>query len=125
MKYNCILRQWPLEEYERLKDMDSLYTTTICMLISALVKIARAQVSSQPNRVLYRGLSGENPFALWLPCHSGRGLTCTTEKEAIALRFSGVKKEKPWPTIYEIGSGDLQHGVNIALFSQFPGISCP
>uniref|UniRef100_A0A7S0MRC3 NAD(P)(+)--arginine ADP-ribosyltransferase n=1 Tax=Cryptomonas curvata TaxID=233186 RepID=A0A7S0MRC3_9CRYP len=121
VKYNCILRRHPAEEYEDQKSMNSLYTTTICLLVSALVKIARSQVNTPRNRVLYRGLSGEDPFALWLPCHSGQGLTSTTKDQTVALKFSGVNKGKPWPTIYEISSGDLQHGADVTFFSQYPG----
>ncbi len=112
----------PASEYELLKGMNSLYTTTICVLVSALVKIAKSQALPLCNRVLYRGLSGENPFALWCSCHSGLGLTSTTESMATALRFSGVENDKPWPTIYEISNGDLQHGANVSSFSQYPGL---
>ncbi len=121
MKYNCILRQSPVEEYRRLKDLDSVYTTTICVLISALVKLARSQVNPPQRRILYRGLSGENPFNVWLPFHSGRGLTSSTEDQFVALKFSGIKNGKLWPTIYEINAGDLQNGANVASFSQYPG----
>ena len=102
--------------------MNSVYTTTICVLVSALVKIARSQDKPLKNRILYRGLSGEDPFALWLPCHSGQGLTSTTEDQAVAVKFSGVNKGKQWPTIYEISSGDLQQGADVTFFSQYPGI---
>jgi hypothetical protein len=66
-------------------------------------------------------LSGENPLNLLLPCHSGRGLTSFTEDLSVALKFSGIKKGKSWPTIYEINAGDLQNGANITSFSQYPG----
>ena len=40
-QYNTVLRKYPKDLYIKLKDKDRLYPTTICLLVSAIQKIAR------------------------------------------------------------------------------------
>ncbi len=44
MVYNCVLRQWPADMFNGFKTGDNLFPTTICVLVSAIQKIARVAV---------------------------------------------------------------------------------
>jgi hypothetical protein len=55
--YNTALRWWPVEDYERMKEANNLFATTIAVLVSAVQKIARAMKLPEGLR-LFRGLGG-------------------------------------------------------------------
>ena len=55
--YNAVLRRFPSEVYERFDGGGNRFATTIHVLVSAVVKIAR--VMKLPSGLeLYRGLGG-------------------------------------------------------------------
>jgi hypothetical protein len=55
--YNTILRQYPKDVYDKFKAAGNLYATTIHVLVSAVVKIARV-MRLPPGLELFRGLGG-------------------------------------------------------------------
>ena len=55
--YNAILRRFPSGVYDKFKKGDNLYATTIHVLVSAVVKIARV-MRLPPGLELFRGLGG-------------------------------------------------------------------
>ncbi len=56
-KYNCVLRRWPSDSFEKMSAAGSTFTTTIHVLVSAVQKLA--SVVKMPDGLkLYRGLGG-------------------------------------------------------------------
>jgi hypothetical protein len=118
----------PPDVYRNFAEGRNLFTTTIYVLISAVITIARE--TRIPSGVkLYRGLGGDRNFP---PCFykcdaKGRkgivewGLMSTTANKAMAIQYSGIKQGKPFPTIFEIVSGTVDRGADISAFSQYPG----
>ena len=55
--YNAVLRRFPKEVYERFAGGGNRFATTIHVLVSAVVKIARV-MKLPPGLELFRGLGG-------------------------------------------------------------------
>ena len=111
-----------------MKRAGNLYATTVHVLVSAVLKMARA-MKLEEGLKLYRGLGGDKVFP---PCFhksdaKGRkgilewGFMSTTASKEIAAQYSGIKEGKPLPTILEIDTGAVDRGAIISEFSQYPG----
>jgi hypothetical protein len=91
--YNTILRRFPPEVYGKFAAGDNLYATTIHVLVSAVVKMARA-MRLPPGLELYRGLGGrmDLPDSFRRPDANGRrgytefGFLSTTSDKAVAIQ---------------------------------------
>jgi hypothetical protein len=126
--YNAALRRSPKEHFERLVAGGNVYTTTIAVLVSAVVGISR-ETRLEAGLKLYRGLGGDRTFppAFFKSDNKGRkgmlewGFMSTTADKTIAIQYSGIREGKPFPTIFEIDSGTVDRGADITSFSQYPG----
>jgi hypothetical protein len=122
--YNTILRRYPVDKYEQLRDKDSLFPTTICVLVSAVQKLARAMVI-EPGTVLYRGIDGnmELPTRFFTPDENGclgvmeYGFMSTTSDWQTALSYA----RGCLPKIIAIVVGAVDRGADISKYSQYPG----
>ena len=123
-----MLRRWPAEIYQALKDGNNVYTTTIYVLASAVISISR-ETKLRLGMKLYRGLGGDKTFPphFYQSDEKGRrgmlewGFMSTTADKAIAIQYSGVQQGKPFPTIIEISTATVDRGADISCFSQYPG----
>lgn len=52
-----MLRRWPADLYEKMEQSDSKFTTTMFVLISAVLKISRVMKMPE-GLLLYRGMGG-------------------------------------------------------------------
>jgi hypothetical protein len=104
--YNTILRRYPTEEYNMYKDGGNLFPTTIAVLASAVIKIARA-TKLPVGLLLYRGLGGlmDLPESFWKADGNGCrgymefGFMSTTSSKATALEYSGARERRPKPMV--------------------------
>ncbi len=127
--YNTILRRWPKARFDELETGGNIYTTTIYVLMSAIIKIAR-EVRLPPGLTLFRGLGGDRTFprSFHVSDAKGRkgvlewGFMSTTASKEIATKYSGIMEGKPFPTIFEIVPGAVDRGAIITGFSQYPGV---
>ena len=125
--WNAILRKYPTSMYDALKAKDSLFPTSIFVLMSALQKIARVMVL-QSGQSLYRGVDGnmELPEAFSIPDTHGcvgvmeRGFMSTTADLKVAISYSGVEMGKAHPKVFRIKAGSVDRGANISSLSQYP-----
>jgi hypothetical protein len=128
--YNIILRRWPKELYEKFYNGSNLFTTTICVLVSAIIKLAR-ETKLPTGSKLYRGLGGDRTFPpnFFKSNDKGHrgvlewGFMSTTSEKSIAIQYSGIKEGKPFPTVFEIDCGTVDRGADISMFSQYPGLA--
>jgi hypothetical protein len=96
--------------------------------VSAVLNIAR-ETRLPAGLKLYRGLGGDMRFppAFFKSDDKGRkgmlewGFMSTTGNKSIAIQYSGIKDNKPFPTILEIVSGAVDRGAVLTKFSQYPG----
>jgi hypothetical protein len=129
-RYNCLQRCWPPEDYKELHDRGITYTTTICVLISAVINVAK-QAKIDNIKELFRGVAmSSNPKPLFAPFKyfpTERCLISTTKDQELAIQFSGLWKSgfrnqyRRWPTVYEINVEAVDLGADISSFSQYPG----
>ena len=103
-KYNTVLRRNTKDD----KDGMNLYSTTIHVLASAVQKVATV-MKLESGLKLYRGLGGmELPEFFYHADGDGfRGIMeyafmSTTASKAVALEYSGIKKDAPHPSVLEI-----------------------
>ncbi len=97
--YNAILRRLPSDVYGRFAGGGNLYATTIHVLVSAVVKIARV-TRLPPGLELYRGLGGlvEVPESFRRADASGRrgytefGFLSTTSDKDVAIKVSPSRR---------------------------------
>jgi hypothetical protein len=90
--YNAILRRFPLDVYGKFAAGGNLYATTIHVLVSAVVKIARV-MNLPPGLELFRGLGGlmDLPDSFRLADANGRlgytefGFLSTTSDKSVAV----------------------------------------
>ena len=102
------------------------YTTTIHVLVSAVVRLAR--VAKVPEaRVVSRGMGGMVLGEKWFsPDARGTrggvelGFLSTTLNRRVALEYSGVKKKRGIVLEMEIGAVD--NGAQLGFISQYPGV---
>ena len=110
-----------------MKSERNLYSTTIHVLTSAILKLSRL-TKIESNVRLYRGLGGELQYPesfFKRDCLGCRGMlewsfVSTTSKKDDAIQYSGVAEKKPIPTVLEIRPGALDRGACIEKFSQYP-----
>ena len=126
--YNTILRQFPAEDFEKYKAFRNLFPTTIFVLVSAVIKIARV-MPIPPGLELYRGLGGlaELPESFWKADGFGCrgymewGFLSTTSHRETAIEYSGVKEGKPLPMVLLTKASSIDRGACIKDLSQYPG----
>lgn len=123
MKYNAVLRQYPLSICEGLKG--NQYRTTIHAIVSGVIKLSQVTVLP-PSRNVYRGLGGMLlPDRFWQPdafgCRGGVdfGFMSTTSNEDVAIMYSG-RASSQLSTIFEIDVGQIDRGASISWLSQYP-----
>jgi hypothetical protein len=105
--HNAILRQ--SDKYPELKALGRVFTTTIHVLVSAVLKLSRAMKLPEGLR-LYRGLGGtmDLPEAFFHADECGRrgftewGFMSTTADKAIEIQYSGVMEGRPLPMVLEV-----------------------
>ena len=133
--WNSLLRKMPFKgtaAADRRKDADAcsdppgnLYTTSILVLQSAVLKMADKTPVPQGRKV-YRGFGRglgdewfvENPRGVI--CGVELGFMSTTTKREIALDYSGVKKSGVG-SMFEFEVGAVDCGAKLDSLSQYPG----
>ena len=105
----------------------NLYTTSILVLVSAVIKISR-KTRIPMERTVFRGLGRSHLGPEWFNkdergVSSGveLGFMSTTQKRSIALNYSGVNSAEVG-TIFEFGVGAIDLGAELDSLSQYPGI---
>ncbi len=129
--YNTILRQHTKEDFQVFKNGRNLFPTTIHVLVSAVIKIARI-IAIPPGLNLYRGLGGtaELPDSFWKADQFGCrgymewGFLSTTSNRETAIQYSGVMEGKPLPMVIKTDSASIDRGACIKELSQYPGEVC-
>ena len=127
--YNTVLRRFPKSAYEQQCLDGNMYSTTIYVLVSAVLNVAR-ETRLPAGLKLYRGLGGDKTFpsTFYKSDDKGRkgilewGFMSTTSSMSVALQYSGIKQGMPFPTILEIDSGAVDRGADLTSFSQYPGL---
>jgi ankyrin repeat protein len=102
------------------------YLTTIFVISSAIVKLSRAQ-HIPCGLVLYRGLGGNVDFPGFF--HDSDSLGCkgitepgfmsTTKRIVTGIKYSGLKKDRPFPVMLEMHVRSIDRGADISEFSQY------
>jgi hypothetical protein len=126
--YNMILRQFPDEEYRDFEQGGNKFSTTIFVLQSAIIKIARV-MRLPPGLELFRGLGGlaELPYSFYEADEHGccgfleYGFLSTTSHREIAVEYSGAGDGKPLPMVIQTRVSSVDRGACIKDFSQYPG----
>ena len=126
--YNMILRRYPEQAYARHQAGGNLFSTTIHVLVSAVVKIARV-MKLPAGLELFRGLGGQMELPesfLKADGHGCRGymewgFLSTTSSKRTAVEYSGVAEGKPLPMVLSARVGAIDRGARIADLSQYPG----
>ena len=135
--WNSLLRKMPFKgtaAANRRKDASAcpgppgnLYTTSILVLQSAVLKIAD-KTPVPPGRKVYRGFGRglgnewfkENPRGVI--CGVELGFMSTTTNREMALNYSGVKLERSQVgSIFEFEVGAVDCGAKLDSLSQYPG----
>ena len=124
--YNTILRKQPADLYDKFKQADNLFPTTIFVLASAVLKVSRAMKLSK-DLILYRGLGGttdlpDSYFKLdEYGCRgfSDFGFMSTTANKQVAINYCGITKQKPLPLVLAIRVGATDRGACVRDFSQY------
>ena len=127
--YNTVLRRWPEARYQALQTGGNVYTTTIHVLVSAVMKISREARLPAGTR-LYRGLGGDKTLPAFFYRSDARGrrgalewgFMSTTASKAVAVQYSGVREGRPFPTVLEMEVGAVDRGAVISALSQYPGV---
>uniref|UniRef100_A0A7S0M388 NAD(P)(+)--arginine ADP-ribosyltransferase n=1 Tax=Cryptomonas curvata TaxID=233186 RepID=A0A7S0M388_9CRYP len=124
MVYNAILRRTPVALFEKFQVVGNFFSTTIHVLQSAVVKIAR-NTKIPSNLVLYRGLSLNFPPQFHKPDENGCrgyaewGFTSTTANRDIAVMYSGVREGKATATVLQIKTSSVNRAASIESYSQY------
>ena len=128
--FNSILRRHPLEVYVVFSEGGNLFATTIHVLVSAVLKLSRG-ARLREGMLLYRGLGGlvELPdgffradargcsgFAEW-------SFMSTTGDKTVAVLYSGVKEQRPVPTVLVMATSAVDRGACICEYSQHPQVA--
>ena len=94
MLYNIVLRKYPKTMYDSMKAKDTLFSTTIFVLTTAIQKMARVMVL-QPGQALYRGVDGnmDLPDLFYKPDECG----CIGMMEHAFMSTTGVVD---WMVLY-------------------------
>jgi hypothetical protein len=124
MVYNAILRQFPQALFEVFEKSDNFFSTTIHVLQSAVVKIAR-NTKIPDGLILYRGLSMKFPRQFFATDENGCrgfaewGFMSTTANRDIAVMYSGVREGKPTATVLQIKTNSINRAACIEMYSQY------
>ena len=126
--YNTILRQYPEQVFQKYKDGDNLFTTTIFVLVSAIQKLCRTTRITE-GTLLYRGLGGKLDLPpSFFQCdeqgctgYTEWGFLSTTCDRNVALDYSGKKQRLAKAMIMVIETSSIDRGADISEFSQYPG----
>jgi NLR family CARD domain-containing protein 3 len=117
-KWNGLLRQIP-------KISGNKYTTTILVLVSAVLKLSQNTKIPHGRRV-YRGLGGMVLDDKWFVQDKRNtrggvelGFLSTTLNRSTALEYSGVKRGRG--IVLEIDVGAIDCGAQLDCLSQYPG----
>jgi hypothetical protein len=125
MIYNAILRKAPLDLFEKFRVAGNLFATTIHVLQSAVVKIAR-NTKIPSNLVLFRGLSVNFPSRFYKADKNGCrgyaewGFMSTTANRDIAVMYSGIREGKAAATVLQIKTSSVNRAAGIESYSQYP-----
>ena len=127
--YGTILRRFPADVFAQFENGCNLFPTTIHVLASAVMKLAR-HVRIPEGRLLYRGLGGtlELPDSFFKADSLGRSGFCewsfmsTTEDKKVALQYSGVGEKRPAPTVMVMCTSAVDRGACIREYSQHPQV---
>jgi hypothetical protein len=100
--YNVILRRYPEQMFKSFKEGGSSFATTIFVLVSAVMKVAKC-TRIPDGTLLYRGLGGlmDLPDHFFSADENGAsgfvdwGYMSTTSDRDVALGYSGVKQRRP------------------------------
>jgi hypothetical protein len=126
--YSAILRRYPEEKFKFFKEGGNTFATTIFVLVSAVMKVAKCTRIPQ-GTLLYRGLGG----LLDLPDHFFRvdengasgfvdwGFIAMTSDRNVALEYSGVKQRRPKAMVMVVEISSVDRGADISEFNQYPG----
>ena len=126
--YNTILRKYPEADYAAFLKYDNLFSTTIFVLASAVLKISRV-MPLQRGLVLYRGLGNGRAFpdSLYRADENGCtgyvewGFMSTTARKEVAIHISkakdGARYAKQHILAFRVGAAD--RGACIRDFSQY------
>lgn len=130
MVYNCILAKFskPPELFETFRAGNNFYPTTLSVLVSAVQKLSH-HTPIPDDLILYRGTGGcvSLPKAFTEPDRFNcRGMTdwgfwSSTKDKKVALDFSGVRENKPFPMVLEFRPTAVDRGASVQDFSQYPG----
>jgi hypothetical protein len=135
--YNAILRRFPKDIYDVYDKADNKFSTTIFVLVSAVQKLSRC-MNIPVGTLLYRGLGGnmQLPDTFFVPSefcvpskicktpnalgYTEFGFMSTTQERSVAVKYSGVRDNKPKASIMEIHPNSVDRGADISDFSQYP-----
>jgi hypothetical protein len=118
------LRNAPEELYSVFEKAAKKNSTTIHVLQSAVVKIAR-NVKIPDGLILYRSLSVQFPAQFHKPDANGCkgyaewGFMSTTANREIAVMYSGVRESKPRATVLQIKTSSVNRAAYIEMYSQY------
>ncbi len=108
---------------------DRRFTTSIHVLVSAVLKFARTSRVPQ-GRVVWRGLGGMVLDHRWFQCDNRGvrggaefGFLSATSRRSIALAYSGVKQKRG--VVLELEVGAVDNGARLDMLSQYPGPHSP
>ena len=126
--YNTVLRKYPAAKYSELALTNSLFPTTICVMVSAIQKIAR-KMKLEAGQVLYRGLDGNMSLPSWFdtPDEHGclgimePGFMSTTSSLDVAVKYTNIDKGSQAPKVFKIVVGSVDRGADISSYSQYEG----
>ena len=124
MVYNAILRQFPQALFEEFEKSNNLFSTTIHVLQSAIVKIAR-NTKIPDGLLLYRGLSMQFPRQFFAADENGCkgfaewGFMSTTANRDVAVMYSGVREGKSTATVLQIKTSSVNRAACIEMYSQY------
>ena len=130
--YNAILRRYPEQEFLQFEQGGNLFPTTIFVLESVIIKIARS-MRLPPGLELFRGLGGlaELPDSFNEPDEHGRrgyleyGFLSTTSHRETAVEYSGAGEGRPLPMVIQTRASSIDRGACIKDLSQYPGEVTP
>jgi hypothetical protein len=126
--YNTVLRRFPAKVFEIFRAGGNLFPTTIFVLVSAVIKIARV-MRLPPGLELFRGLGGLThlPESFLRDDEHGCkgymewGFLSTTASREAAIEYSGVGEGKPLPMVIQTRVSSIDRGACIKELSQYPG----
>ena len=127
MVYNAVLRQAAGNAiFQFFKQNRNLFPTSIHVLQSAIVKIAR-KTKVPAGLVLYRGISMDFPKQFYKTDENGCkgyaewGFMSTTSDRKVAIMYCGVRDGKRSAKVIQIRPSSVDRAACIHEYSQYPG----